>query len=60
MLQVPEFEHMLFEEGIHLIKFYFSISRKENMKSRVSNMKSRVSLAILRFVPIWIIILALE
>ncbi len=32
MLQVPEFEHMLFEEGINLIKFYFSISRKEQVK----------------------------
>jgi len=32
MLQVPEFEHMLFEEGIHLIKFYFSISRKEQVR----------------------------
>lgn len=32
MLQVPEFEHMLFEEGVHLIKFYFSISRKEQVK----------------------------
>jgi polyphosphate kinase 2 len=27
MQQVPEFEHMLFEDGIVLIKFWFSISR---------------------------------
>jgi len=27
--QVPEFEHMLFEDGIHLIKFWFSISKDE-------------------------------
>jgi len=32
MLQVPEFEHMLYEEGVHLIKFYFSISRKEQVR----------------------------
>jgi polyphosphate kinase len=27
--QVPEFEHMLFEDGIILIKFWFSISKEE-------------------------------
>jgi len=27
MQQVPEFEHMLFEDGIILVKFWFSISR---------------------------------
>lgn len=32
MLQVPEFEHMLSEDGIHLIKFYFSISKREQIK----------------------------
>ncbi|NND07262.1 MAG: polyphosphate kinase 2 [Saprospiraceae bacterium] len=29
MRQVPEFEHMLFENGVHIIKFWFSISRDE-------------------------------
>ncbi len=29
MRQVPEFEHMLYEDGVELIKFWFSISKKE-------------------------------
>jgi polyphosphate kinase 2 len=29
MRQVPEFEHMLFEDGCHVIKFWFSISKEE-------------------------------
>ncbi len=29
MQQVPEFEHMLYEDGVELIKFWFSISKKE-------------------------------
>ena len=29
MVQVPEFEHMLYEDGVHLIKFWFSISKDE-------------------------------
>ena len=32
MRQVPEFEHMLYEDGIDLIKFWFSISKGEQMK----------------------------
>ena len=28
MQQVPEFEHMLFEDGVILVKFWFSISRE--------------------------------
>jgi polyphosphate kinase 2 len=32
MLQVPEFEHMLYEDGLILIKFWFSISKKEQNK----------------------------
>ncbi len=35
--QVPEFEHMLYEDGVELIKFWFSISKeiqKERFKSR--------------------------
>ena len=32
IVQVPEFEHMLYEDGIHLIKFWFSISKSEQQK----------------------------
>lgn len=32
MLQVPEFEHMLYEDGVHLIKFWFDITQKEQRK----------------------------
>jgi len=32
MRQVPEFEHMLYESGIEIIKFWFSISKKEQGK----------------------------
>jgi polyphosphate kinase 2 len=32
MQQVPEFEHMLYEDGIHIVKFWFSISREEQLQ----------------------------
>lgn len=32
MVQVPEFEHMLFEDGVKVIKFWFSISKNEQIK----------------------------
>lgn len=32
MQQVPEFEHMLYEDGIIIIKFWFSISKDEQAK----------------------------
>ncbi len=32
MVQVPEFEHMLYEDNVHLIKFWFSISKEEQLK----------------------------
>ncbi len=32
MRQVPEYEHMLYEDGVHLIKFWFSISKNEQMR----------------------------
>lgn len=32
MVQVPEFEHMLYEDGVKLIKFWFSISKDEQKK----------------------------
>ncbi len=31
MVQVPEFEHMLYEDGMVLIKFWFSISKEEQL-----------------------------
>ena len=40
MVQVPEFEHMLYEDGVILIKFWFSISKEEQKKrfnSRLQN-----------------------
>ncbi|MEZ4772774.1 MAG: polyphosphate kinase 2 [Bacteroidia bacterium] len=40
MVQVPEFEHMLYEDGITLIKFWFSISKEEQnrrFRSRLEN-----------------------
>jgi polyphosphate kinase len=32
MRQVPEFENMLYEDGITIIKFWFSVSQKEQQK----------------------------
>jgi polyphosphate kinase 2 len=32
MVQVPEFEHMLHEDGVIVIKFWFSISKEEQKK----------------------------
>ncbi|MFY0686030.1 MAG: polyphosphate kinase 2 [Cyclobacteriaceae bacterium] len=32
MRQVPEFEHMLFEDGVIVIKFWFSISKEEQQR----------------------------
>lgn len=40
MVQVPEFEHMLYEDGVRVIKFWFSISKKEQhtrFNSRLKN-----------------------
>ena len=40
MVQVPEFEHMLYEDGVTIIKFWFSISKAEQEKrfnARLSN-----------------------
>ena len=33
MLQAPDFEHMLYEDGIVIVKFWFSIS-KDVQKAR--------------------------
>ena len=32
MVQVPEFEHLLYEDNMKIIKFWFSISKKEQKK----------------------------
>ena len=32
LLQVPEFEHMLYEDGVEIIKFWLSISKDEQRK----------------------------
>lgn len=40
MVQVPEFEHLLYEDGVKVIKFWFSISKEEQKKrfdSRLDN-----------------------
>ncbi len=40
MVQVPEFEHMLYESGVEIIKFWFSISKDEQQRrfeSRLEN-----------------------
>jgi polyphosphate kinase 2 len=40
MVQVPEFEHLLYEDNMKIIKFWFSISKAEQKKridSRLSN-----------------------
>ncbi len=50
MVQVPEFEHMLYEDGVVLIKFWFSISKEEQerrFKSRLNN-----TLKVWKFSPV--------
>jgi len=40
MVQVPEFEHMLHEDGIKIIKFWFSISKDEQKNRFTARLKS--------------------
>jgi len=40
MRQVPEFEHLLYEDGVHVIKFWFSISKEEQQKRFDSRMEN--------------------
>ena len=40
MVQVPEFEHMLYEDGVILIKFWFSISKEEQQKRFDSRLRN--------------------
>ena len=40
MLQVPDFEHMLYEDGVYVIKFWLSISKEkqfERFNARIDN-----------------------
>ncbi len=50
MVQVPEFEHMLYESGVILIKFWFSISKEEQVKRFNSRLKN--PLKIWKFSPV--------
>lgn len=40
MVQVPEFEHMLYEDGVEIIKFWFSISKDEQVKRFDARLKN--------------------
>lgn len=40
MTQVPEFEHMLYEDGIILIKFWFSVTKDEQLRRFESRLES--------------------
>lgn len=40
MVQVPEFEHMLYEDGVIIIKFWFSITKEEQEKRFLARVKN--------------------
>ena len=40
MVQVPEFEHMLYEDGVTIIKFWFSISKDEQERRFLSRLQN--------------------
>jgi polyphosphate kinase 2 len=40
MAQVPEFEHMLYEDGVIIIKFWFSISKEVQLSRFTSRIKT--------------------
>ena len=50
MIQVPAFEHMLYEDGVTLIKFWFSISKEEQKKRFESRLQN--PLKIWKFSPV--------
>ncbi len=50
MVQVPAFEHMLYEDGVILIKFWFSISKDEQQKRFKSRMDN--PLKVWKFSPV--------
>ncbi len=50
MVQVPGFEHMLYEDGLILIKFWFSISKQEQKKRFASRLEN--PLKVWKFSPV--------
>lgn len=50
MVQVPEFEHMLYEDGLIFFKFWFSISKSEQKKRFDARLKN--PLKIWKFSPV--------
>lgn len=40
MVQVPEFEHMLYESDTHVIKFWFSVSKEEQLNRFQKRLKT--------------------
>lgn len=42
MVQVPEFEHMLYESGTHIIKFWFSVSKDMQLGRFDSRLKNNL------------------
>ncbi|MBT8253912.1 MAG: polyphosphate kinase 2 [Flavobacteriaceae bacterium] len=40
MVQVPEFEHMLYEDGVDIIKYWFSISKDEQERRFLSRLQN--------------------
>ncbi len=50
MIQVPEFEHLLYEDNLKVIKFWFSISKKEQNKRFEARMNN--PLKVWKFSPV--------
>lgn len=50
MVQVPEFEHMLYEDGVVVIKFWFSISKEEQKRRFQSRLQN--PLKVWKFSPV--------
>jgi polyphosphate kinase 2 len=50
MVQVPGFEHMLYEDGVHVIKFWFSISKEEQKRRFEARLQN--PLKIWKFSPV--------
>lgn len=50
MVQVNEFEHMLYEDGVHFFKFWFSISKEEQLSRFTSRLQN--PLKIWKFSPV--------
>jgi polyphosphate kinase 2 len=42
MIQVPEFEHMLREDGVHIIKLWFDITKDEQLRRFEARLKNPV------------------